>query len=116
MSGGPSGPPHCETTGFIPASGASYTSSIGRHGTLGLPAGRELREPATAGRTCPRGSWRVPCSPGGAAEQLRPRTGAGRCISARPRRVYRDVERGLQETVWQAGPRQMDCQLISMYL
>lgn len=80
------------------------------------PGGRELREPATTGRTCPRGSWRVTCSPGGAAEQLSPPTGAGRCISARPRRVYRDVERGLQETVWQAGPRQMDCQLISMYL
>lgn len=42
--------------------------------------------------------------------------GRGGALAPGPRRVYRDVERGLQETVWQAGPRQMDCQLISMYL
>lgn len=30
--------------------------------------------------------------------------------------VNRDVERGLQETVWQARLQQMDCQLISIYL
>lgn len=77
--------------GFIPAPRHLYTTSVGRHGTRGLQddpqggsAGCELREPATAGRTCPRGSWRVRSSPGGAAEQLDRRTGRGGALAPGP--------------------------------
>lgn len=40
--------PHCETIGFISASGASYTSSIGRHGTPGLQDDPSARRPRWA--------------------------------------------------------------------
>lgn len=115
---------HCETSRFIPAP-RHLLQLISREAWDPGPPRRTARWPRWArapgashcGTRVPPGLLEgPPCSPGGAAEQLSPRTRAGRCISARPRRVYRDVERGLQETVWQAGPRQMDCQLISMYL
>lgn len=120
--------PHGEATWFTPVPRSLLPKrSLGLYGGVEPGASKIIiskaaRAGASSGSQplqdsrAPRSSRRVSCSPGGAAEQLGPRTGAGRCISARPRRVYRDVERGLQETVWQAGPRQMDCQLISMYL
>lgn len=71
--------PHGEATWFTPAP---------RHLLLGPGASTTLSKAAQAGASsgsqppwdsrAPRSSWPVSCSPGGAAEQLGPRTGAGR--------------------------------------
>lgn len=86
--------PHGDTTWFTPEPGTSSRLDplVSREAwkpeppprSARLPVRERAREPTPAGRTCPPELRPVACSPGGAAEQHRPRIGAGRCISARP--------------------------------
>lgn len=56
---------HCETTGFIPEPGASYTSSIGRHGPRASKTICKAALPGASSRSQPLRDARAPGAPGG---------------------------------------------------